>query len=161
MSLFNLKAPTFHHLDLGIHGTFIRFDEESTDPGFVWVWYRPMNSFANLRCEKPIKWDHIHETTPKRTDIPGVPNKEVIVFTGEEGSLINTGIVEKQNKTIKELREKIHALKMQLSSAKQTTEDAASGAESYVARAQQIAGSNRNRMPHGRGGLMDQDEFDF
>lgn len=167
MAFMNIKSPVFIYLDIGVVGTFVKKTEEGTEPGYVNIFYKPLNQLRTEKLPFPVKEEYVHHVATKRRDVPGVEDDLVIIHTGEQGSIVEDVLDAKNLRIIEELRESKRALEMQVSSAKQTVEDAMSGAESTVARARSIAGSERrssfsSRFPERENdGFVENDEFDF
>jgi len=146
--LFGKKRDFLFYADKCLSGTFVRIDDEGNEPGYVDLWYIPMNSFSRtaIKYPKPIRKEHIHFLNPTETSTPGVEERVVFIYTGENGSLISDVIGKRLQDTIKDLRNRVNDLKMQLSAAKQTVKDSTSSAESAVARARAITGTRRDSM---------------
>lgn len=147
MAFMNIKSPIFVYLDIGVVGTFVKKTEEGTEPGYVNIFYKPLNQLRTEKLPFPVQEEFVHHLATKRRDIPGVEDDLVIVHTGEQGSLMEDVIDAKNLRIIEELRQEKRQLQMQNSSSKQIVEDAMSGAESTVARAKRIAGSERRNNP--------------
>lgn len=162
MKFVNLKSPLLAYSDKNIYGTFVKMSEDGAESGYVYVWFKPLGEFTTKMIPNPIRKEHIYELSASDTDKPGVESRVVFIFTGEEGSLVNNILNTAQNQTIKNLRETIKSLRMQLSTQKQISEEASSGAESYVNKMENLKSGGRRRAPFGEEGRFGYDnEFDF
>jgi hypothetical protein len=160
-----LKSPLIYYADIGLVATLVRTTEEGTEPGYVNIEYKPLNDFKTHKLPFPVHIDHITYLKTQKKHITGVEDEIMFIHTGENGSLVEGVLNNKYQKTIQELREKIRSLQLQVSSAKQTTEDAMSGAEAYVARAKSITSNVSRTTPFhqrfGNGPEYDGNEYDF
>jgi len=165
MGFLQLKSPLIYYADIGLVGTIVRTTEEGTEPGYVNIFYKPLNSLKTVKLPFPVKGDFIHYIKTKKRNVEGVQDEIMFIHTGEPDSLVNNILDTKNLKTIAELRDRIRSLELQMSSQKQTTQDAMSGAESMVARAKSISGgNNQNRSPFGSrffGGGQEQEDNEF
>jgi len=145
MGFLQLKSPFIFYADIGLAGSLVRTTEEGTEPGFVNLFYKPINSPRTVKLPFPVKSDYITYLKTKKRNVEGVQDEIMFIHTGEPDSLVESVLDTKAMKTIAELRDRIRSLELQMSSQKQTTQDAMSGAESMVARAKAISGGNNNR----------------
>lgn len=167
MGFLQLKSPFIFYADIGLAGSLVRTTEEGTEPGYVNVFYKPINSPRTVKLPFPVKSDFITYMKTKKRNVEGVQDEIMFIHTGEPDSLVDNFLDTKYLKTIAELRDRIRSLELQMSSQKQTTQDAMAGAESMVARAKAISGSNQNRsgifsgINRFGGAEQEDNEFDF
>lgn len=161
-SLVKLKAPSFHYLDKNIHGTFVRMSEEGAENDYVYIYYKPTNSMTTIKLPIPIHKKHIHFINATETDILGVEKQSCYVRTGEQGSLVDDFLGRKLMEENENLRGIIKSLKLQNATMKQVTEESSSGAESFMAKVNNLNKQNTRRSPfspESRYGLFD-NEYD-
>lgn len=130
----SLKRELVVYSDIGLVGTFVRWVENTTEKGFRYLEYVPLNSFPPKKKTFPtaIHKDHIHILHSTKNNA-GVESRIIFIYTGESGSLIKEVLNNDSLKTIAELREKNRKLQMQVASSKQSEEDARSGVNKQIA----------------------------
>jgi len=129
-----LKKELVVYLDVGLIGTFVKFEAHRTEDDYVYLDYIPLNKFPpkKKRFEKPIPKDSIHFVN-SLLDTAGIVDRLVIIYTAEEGSIIK-GILETDyKKQIEELKEKVKSLEMKNASLTQEVENARSGVSKTLA----------------------------
>ena len=141
------KSPLVVYLDIGLVGSFVEWVEKSTEKNYKYLKYVPLNSFPPkpVILEQAIHNDNIHSLNAS-SGIKGIEKEIKLIYTGESGSIVR-GILDSDNeKTIKELREKIRQLKMSVASLKQSESDARSGVQKTIS---EIKNVNKSRNPYG------------
>lgn len=154
--------PIFVDLDKGIIGRFDGVDKHIGDPGLVFPKYFPFgfSSFFGgaKKYDQAVREVNMHTLYPKNRDIPGTPDRIVIIFEDREDSLMNV-VRDANKKRIEELERAIDDLRLELAGAQQRAESAQAGTKKLVSEAQEITKAQRQRSPFdgfgfGPGGQM-------
>jgi hypothetical protein len=147
-----LKRELVIYGDIGLVGTFVGWQEKATEPGYRYLEYVPLNTFPPRKKIFPtaIHIDHIHILHSTKNDA-GIVDRMIFIYTGEAGSLIK-GVLQSDNiETIKELRERVRKLKMQVASSKQSEEDARSGVNKAISSMKQMQRGGSGGAPPQQG----------
>ena len=122
------KGDIIVYLDIGLFGTFVDFVEDGVEEGYVKIKYVPFDTWRKKThiYERSIKKEHIkHIITTKSA--PGIEERIIYIFTGEEGSIMKRIFDDEHLKTIKSLQDEIKGYKKQIASSRQQASDAQSG----------------------------------
>jgi len=150
MATHNWKGEALHYLDIGLMGTFHGLKESETEKGYVYLEYYPLGKshFGVPKKEvypQPILEDSVHFVVTKK-NIKGVEKRIVLIYTGEEGSIVRDIVDANILKQNEELKEEIRQLKMEVASAKQESEDLRSGMGKTIASVKSMEKMGRGRI---------------
>ncbi len=122
------KKEMVVYADIGLFGTFVRWVYKASEKNYRWLEYVPLNSFPpkKVLLDKAIHDDHIHRIDSPH-QYPGVEKSCIFIFTGETGSIIKNVLDSDNQEIIRDLRDKLKKLKIQVTTSKQSEEDARSG----------------------------------
>ena len=128
------------YIDIGIVGVLSRFIEKATEKNYLYLEFYPLNSFPPKKVVYPvgIHKDHIHYLMPTK-DSKGVEDRIILIYTGESGSLVKDILGADNIEKIKELRDEITQLKVQVATSKQESQDARSGVSKTIASMKSIS----------------------
>lgn len=140
------KQPLVIFIDKGLVGTFVEFIEKSTETGYKYLKYVPLNSFKPVILETAIHTDHIHHIDFSG-DEKGIEKTIKLIYVGDANSPVKKVIDSENEELIYELREKIRKLKMQIASLKQSESDARTGVSKTISQMKNVNKSTRNPNP--------------
>ena len=127
------KGDILAYLDIGLFGTFVDFIEDGVEEGYVKIKYVPFDTWRKKVhiFERSIKKEHIrHVITTKSA--PGIEERIIYIYTGEEGSLMKTMFDDEKIQRIKSLQDEIKGLKKEIASSRQQATDARSGVSKTI-----------------------------
>jgi len=138
-------------LDVGLVCVLSRFIERATEKNYRYMEYYPLNSIPPKKVIYPvaIHKDHIHHLMPTK-DAKGVESRITYIYNGESGSLVKDIIGGESVEKIKELRDKITQLQVQVATSKQEAQTARSGVKKTIAEMKTISNQG-NRPPNSFG----------
>ncbi len=125
MGFFENKQPLWIDLDAGITGTFVRFEEHTTEKDHVYPVITPFNSFKKIRYARPVPMSSVITMHPK-TIHQGVENAWMVLYEGGDESIVN--FIDKKNiERVRDLEEKNNTLEIENRSLQQQLNDAREG----------------------------------
>lgn len=132
MGLFQNKQPLLIDLDLGITGTFVEFQEETTEKGYVYPVFTPLNSLRKIRYANPIQKAATTLVWPK-TNHKGAEESLMIIYRGDPDGLIKI-VDSKFSERVRELEEQLQSLEIENQALKQDLRDSKEGLQKEMSR---------------------------
>lgn len=136
MPFFEQKMPLLIDLDQGVTGTFVKFEEQTTEKGMVYPVFVPLNTFKKVRYARPVPRTSITQLYPK-TLHKGTEESWIVIYRGGEESLVHI-IDSKFAEKVRELEEEKQTLEIENQALKQELRDAKEGLQKEMAKIRSI-----------------------
>lgn len=136
MSFFEQKMPLLIDLDKGIVGTFVRYDEQTTEKGMVYPVFVPLSTFKKVRYARPIPRSATTQLYPKSSH-KGTEESIIFIYEGGEESLISI-VDSKFAQKVRELEEEKQTLEIENQALKQELRDAKEGLQKEMSKIKSI-----------------------
>jgi len=126
MAFFDNKRKFFHDLDKGISGTFVKFEEHTTERGKKFPVYIPLNSLKKIKYAHAIRESDVYPVFPAH-DAPGCEKEILYVYRGDDPESLIGFMQNSDALKVKELKEKITVMETDLRTSKHQSMQAQAG----------------------------------